>query len=89
LSPANFLGLQRLPSLLRLSASDQARDGLLDHRLHLPGRHLDRQRSALAVSNQVELRSKPAAAAAQRVVGRLVRVTLETSLSAPAAARAA
>lgn len=45
--------------------------------------------SALAVSNHMELRSKPASAAAQRVVGRFIGVPGETFLSAPAAARAA
>src|ERR1051325_5860030 len=61
--------------------SDEAGDGLADHRfgasafVHLAGAHLDRERSARAVSNQMELRSKPASAAAQRVVRRLARVS--------------
>src|SRR5436190_1219036 len=77
------------------SASDQTRDRLADDRLgagalvHLPGGDFGRERIARAVSNQVELRSKPASAAAQRVVRRLVRVPGKTFLSAPAAARAA
>src|SRR5262249_50756454 len=49
----------------------------------------DRQRSGLAISDQVELRSKPASAAAQRVVGGFVLVPAEAFLSAPPAARAA
>jgi len=57
--------------------------------MHLAGSELERQRSSLAVSNQMEFGSKPASAAAQSVVLRLVRVPFETFLSAPAAARAA
>src|SRR5436190_14171454 len=89
-----FPGL--VPTLAFLAATpDQAGDRLADERLdprgfvHLPGGHFDGQRSARAVSNQVELRSKPASAAAQRVVRRLVGVPCETFLSAPAAARVA
>src|SRR5438132_9612660 len=57
--------------------------------VHLPGTEIEGQRSSLAVRNQMEFGSKPASAAAQSVVGRLVGMTLETFLSAPAAARAA
>jgi hypothetical protein len=57
--------------------------------MHLAGRHLDGRRNSIAVGNQVELRSKPAPAAAQSVVGRFVRVPFETFLSAPEAAHAA
>ena len=39
---------------------------------YLPGGDLHRQRSALAVSNQVELGFKPASAAAQSVIGGFV-----------------
>src|SRR5215203_515594 len=70
--------------------SDQRRDRSPDDRLvDLPGADFDGQGSARTVSDHVELRSKPAAAAAQCVVGGLVAVSLETFLSAPAAARAA
>jgi hypothetical protein len=77
------------------SASDQERDRLPDDRfgprrfVDLSSGDFDGEGSALTVSDHVELRSKPAAAAAQRVVGGLVLVPLETFLSAPAAARAA
>jgi len=77
------------------SASDQERDRLPDDRLgprrfvDLPRGDFDGQGSARTVSDHVELRSKPAAAAAQRVVGGFVGVALDTFLSAPAAARAA
>src|SRR6476660_3725180 len=77
------------------SAADQGRDRLPDDRLgprrfvDLPGGDFDGKRSSRTVSDHVELRSKPAAAAAQRVVGGLVGVAPETFLSAPAAARAA
>jgi hypothetical protein len=85
---------------LRLATSfpaptDQARHGLSDDRFEPPrftdlsGGHFDAQRSAVAVSNQMELGSKPASAAAQRVVRRLIGVAVETFFSAPAAARAA
>ena len=57
--------------------------------VHLPGSDLDGQGSAATVSNQVELRSKPASAAAQSVVRRFVGMPVETFLLAPAAARAA
>src|SRR5438477_10004352 len=57
--------------------------------VHLTGAELEGQRSSLAVRNQMEFGSKPASAAAQSVVGRFVGVSLETFLSAPAAARAA
>ncbi len=40
--------------------------------MNLPGRNFDTQRSSEAVSNQVELRPKPASAAAQSVVRRFV-----------------
>jgi len=65
------------------------------HRLNLrrfvdlPSRHFDRQRGSVAVSNQVEFRSKPASAAAQSVVGWFVRMPVETFFPAPPAARAA
>lgn len=55
----------------------------------LTGSDMRNQRSSLAVSNQVELGSKPASAAPQRMVRRFVRVPLSTFLSAPAAAREA
>ena len=55
----------------------------------LSSRDLDGQRCSATVSNQVELRSKPASAAAQSVVRRFVGVRLDTFLLAPAAARAA
>ena len=55
--------------------------------MHLSGGYVYGERSSRAVSHQVELRSKPASAAAQSVVGRFVRVPLKTFLSAPAAAR--
>jgi hypothetical protein len=65
--------------------------------MHLSGGYFDGKRSAVAVSNQVEFRSKPASAdfgelsraAAQRVVGRFIRVALDAFLSATGAARAA
>src|SRR5882672_504599 len=57
--------------------------------VHLAGVQFEGQRSSLAVSNQMELGSKPASAAAQSGVGRLIGVALETFLSAPAAARVA
>src|SRR5215212_9976823 len=57
--------------------------------VHLAAAQFESQRSSLAVSNQMEFGSKPASAAAQSVVGRFVGMTLETFLSAPAAARAA
>ena len=44
----------------------------------LARRDFDGKRSARAVRNNVELRSKPASAAAQRVVGGFVWVSLET-----------
>ncbi len=54
----------------------------------LPGSDLNGQGSSVAVSNQVELRSKPASAAAQRVVRRFVGMAVETSCPAPPAAGA-
>jgi len=77
------------------SASDQAGDRLADDRLgtrrfvRFSSGDFDGKRSSLAVSNKMELRSKPAPAAAQRVVGRFVGVSLEAFFSAPAAARVA
>ncbi len=75
---------------------DPLRDGdAVHHRLdlrrfvNLPGSDLDGQRSSAAVSNQVELRSKPASAAAQSVVRRFVGMPVETFFPAPAAAREA
>ena len=55
--------------------------------MRLPGGHFNRKRSALAVSDQVELRSQPASAVAQRVIRRFVGIAVETFFSAPAAAR--
>ena len=54
--------------------------------MNLPTRHFESEQHSRAVSNQMELRSKPASAAAQSVVGRFVRVVGETLLEAPAAA---
>jgi RHS repeat-associated protein len=89
-----FLGLVSLAQS-PAPPSDQACDRLLNHQLgtrglvYLAAGHFDCERSARAVSNQVELRSKPASAAAQSVVGRFIRVARGAFLSAPAAARAA
>jgi len=77
------------------SASNQRRDGLADDRLSVrrfvdfAGRDFDGKWSARTVSDNVELRSKPASAAAQCVIGGFIGMTLDTFLSAPAAARAA
>ena len=46
--------------------------------IHLPGAEFDTQRSSRAVSNQVEFRSKPTSAAAQKVVLGFVAVPPET-----------
>lgn len=89
-----LLRLVSTPAFLT-SPSDQTGYRLPDYRLgerrfmHLSARHLDGKRSALTVSDQVEFRSKPTSAAAQRVVRRFVGVTLDTFLQAPAAARVA
>src|SRR3954466_15678626 len=86
-------GLAATPAPLP-PASDQERDRLPDDRFR-PRRFVDLSRgdfdgegSARTVSDHVELRSNPAAAAAQCVVGGFVGVPPETFLSAPAAARA-
>jgi hypothetical protein len=77
------------------SPADQEGDRLADDRLgpcrfvDLAGRDFDGKRSARTVSDHVAFRSKPAFAAAQCVIGGFVGVSLETFLSAPAAARAA
>src|SRR5690348_14077046 len=90
----DLLGLVPTPAAFAAPA-DQRRDRLADDRLgprrfvDLPGGDFDGEGSARTVSNHVELRSKPASAAAQCVVGGLVGVPPETFLSAPAAARAA
>ena len=55
----------------------------------LSGSDLNGQGSSAAVSNQMELRSKPASAAAQSVVRRLVGMAVETFFPAPPAARVA
>src|SRR5207244_12131696 len=83
--------LPRLFAASVLSRGDERGHQRLKARrfVHLPGTELEGQRSSLAVRNQMEFGSKPASAAAQSVVGRLVGMTLETFLSAPAAARAA
>ncbi len=70
-------------------------DDVVHYRLGLcrfvdvPGSDLSGQGSSAAVSNQVELRSKPASAAAQIMIRRFVGMPVETFLSAPAAARPA
>lgn len=51
------------------------------------GRHVRDQRHALAVSNQMEFRSKPASAAAQGMVVGFLRVAWDAFFPAPAAAR--
>jgi len=77
------------------SASDQGRDRLADDRfgecrfVDFSGGDFDGKWSARTVSDNMELRSKPASAAAQCVIRGFVGVTLKTFLSAPAAARAA
>ncbi len=89
-----FVGGQFLRTCSRTPQT--LRDGDAVHRrlnlrrfVDLPGGDLNGQGSALAVSNQVELRSKPASAAAQSVVRRFVGVPVETFFPAPPAARAA
>ena len=83
------------PSTLLSSPADSTGYRLADDRLglralvDLPRRDFNGEGSALAVSNHMELRSKPASAAAQRVVRRLGGMPVETFLSAPPAARAA
>ena len=78
----------RTPQALR--NSDAIHHGFDARRfVNLAGRNLNGQRSSVAVSNQVELRSKPASAAAQSVIRRFVRMPVETFFPAPAAARAA
>jgi hypothetical protein len=73
-----LLGLVPTPAALA-SPADQRRDGLPGDRLgprrfvHLPRRDFDGEGSARTASNHVELAPKPASAAAQRVVGGLVR----------------
>lgn len=77
------------------SATDQRRDRLADDRfgscrfVDFTGGDFDGKWSARTVSDQMELGSKPASAAAQCVIGGFIGVTLETFFSAPAAARAA
>jgi hypothetical protein len=89
-----FPGLMPTPAFLA-SPTDQGRDRLPDDRLgagrfvNLPGGDFDGKRSAVTVSDNMELRSKPALAAAQCVVGGFIGVAPATFLSAPAAARAA
>ena len=89
-----FPGPVSSPALLA-PPSNAACYGLPDDRLgprrfvDLTRRNLDGERSSRAVSNHMEFRSKPASAAAQRVVRRFVGMAVETFLSAPAAARAA
>ena len=80
-----FVGGQFLRACSRTPES--LRDGdAVHHRLNLrrfvdlPGSNFDGQRSSAAVSNQVELRSKPASAAAQSVVRRFIGVPVETFL---------
>jgi hypothetical protein len=76
-------------------ASDQGCDRLADDRfgtrrfVDFAGGDFDGKWSARTVSDNMELRSKPASAAAQCVIRGFVGMTLETFLSAPAAARAA
>ncbi len=90
----DFAGFVPAFSLLA-SASDQAGDRPADDRLgtrrfvRFSSGDFDGKRSSVAVSNKMELRSKPASTAAQRVVRRFVGVPLETFFSAPAAARVA
>src|SRR2546430_6092509 len=68
LHAVGFVGGE-LPGLFAASLLPRGDEGC-DHRLkalrfmHLAGAELERQRSSLAVSNQVEFRSKPASAAA-------------------------
>ncbi len=78
-----FVGDQFLRACSRTPQA--LRDGdAVHHRLdlrrfvNLTSGHLDGQWSSAAVSNQVELRSKPASAAAQSVVRRFVGVKRET-----------
>ncbi len=76
-----FVGSQFFRACSRTPDSLRDRDAV-HHRLdlrrfvNLPGRDLNGQWSSAAVSNQVELRSKPASAAAQSVVRRFVGTRL-------------
>lgn len=80
------------PAESLLSLADEDGDGLIDQffglrrLVDLPRGDFDDKGCSLAVSDHVELRSKPASRAAQCMIGRFFGVSLETFLSAPAAA---